>query len=126
LINHNIQAILIMDKGGVPLFFIKLDPKALDIDPYLLSAFFAALDHFSGEVIELETSLFQIDYGARLFTTITREEANLVALSVNEWHHEVKEVLDSLLDEFVDKWLEPASDIKIQAVKVISQNLENQ
>jgi len=37
LADHNIQAILLMDKGGIPLFFMKLDPKVLDIDPMLVS-----------------------------------------------------------------------------------------
>lgn len=30
MVSHNVQAVLIMEKAGIPLFFMKLDPKAMN------------------------------------------------------------------------------------------------
>jgi hypothetical protein len=70
LAGHNIQALLIKERGGIPLFFMKLDPKAQDLDPMLVSGFFTAIQTFSKEAIERDSSMFQVDYGARLYTVI--------------------------------------------------------
>ncbi|MHA1638397.1 MAG: hypothetical protein ACTSUB_10330 [Candidatus Thorarchaeota archaeon] len=115
MINHNIQALLLMDKGGVPLFFIKLDPKASDIDPFLISGFFAALDHFSGEVVESGSKIFQIDYGARLFTVVSSKETNLVSISMGEWDDEIIPIHNSIIEEFETDWLKMATENKIES-----------
>jgi hypothetical protein len=102
---HNIQAILIIERGGIPLFFMKLDPKAQDLDPMLVSGFFTAIQSFSREVIERDSSMFQVDYGARLFTIMTGKTTNLVAVSMGEWIDDVTSVLHSLHEEFERVWL---------------------
>ncbi|MBD3408451.1 MAG: hypothetical protein GF411_20175 [Candidatus Lokiarchaeota archaeon] len=119
--DHNIQAILITDKGGVPLFFMKLDPKAVDIDPYLVSGFFAALSDFSDEVIEEQSQIFQIDYGARLFTVLPSEESNLIAVSINEWQPEVTPILKTLIIEFEHSWLNEIQQDENESEQLVSR-----
>lgn len=89
-----------MEKGGIPLFFMKLDPKALEIDPMLVSSFFTAIQTFSAEVIDRSASQFQVDYGARLFTIFSGETADLVAVSIGKWNEEHSSVLVTLLTDF--------------------------
>ena len=94
-----------MERGGIPLFFMKLDPKAQDLDPMLVSGFLTAIQSFSKEVIERDSSMFQVDYGARLFTVMAGKKTDLVAVSMGEWPEEVNAVLRSLHDEFEKKWI---------------------
>jgi hypothetical protein len=106
---HNIQALLIKERGGIPLFFMKLDPKAQDLDPMLVSGFFTAIQNFSQEVIERDSSMFQVDYGARLYTVISGTVTDFVIVSIGEWDDEVTPVLKSLLEEFEDVWIKDLS-----------------
>ncbi|MBN2230239.1 MAG: hypothetical protein JW779_11685 [Candidatus Thorarchaeota archaeon] len=115
---HNIQALLIMEKGGIPLFFMKLDPKAQDLDPMLVSGFFTAIQSFSKEVIERDSSMFQVDYGARLFTVISGEATDFVIVSLGEWDEEVTPVLKSLLEEFENIWIKDLSREEKDTLKV--------
>jgi hypothetical protein len=102
---HNIQAILIMERGGIPLFFMKIDPRAQDLDPMLVSGFFTAIQTFSKEVVDRSSSRFQVDYGARLFTVLTGKSTDLVAVSMGECEEEVVLTLTSLLEEFETVWI---------------------
>ena len=106
---HNIQAILIMERGGIPLFFMKLDPRAQDLDPMLVSGFFTALKSFSKEVMEKSNRMFQVDYGARLFTVISGNETDLLVVSMGEWDSSSESVLEPLLEEFERVWLKGMS-----------------
>jgi len=98
-----------MERGGIPLFFMKLDPKAQDLDPMLVSGFFTAIQSFSKEVIERDSSMFQVDYGARLFTVFSGESTDFVVVSLGEWDSEVTSVLKSLHDEFESIWIKNLS-----------------
>ncbi len=109
LAGHNIQALLIKERGGIPLFFMKLDPKAQDLDPMLVSGFFTAIQSFSKEVIERDSSMFQVDYGARLYTVISGDVTDFVIVSLGEWDDEVTPVLKSLLEEFEGIWIKDLS-----------------
>ncbi len=102
---HNIQAILIMEKGGIPLFFMKIDPRAQELDPMLVSGFFTAIQTFSKEVVDRSSSRFQVDYGARLFTVLSGKSSDLVAVSMGECDEEVIQTLTSLLEEFESVWI---------------------
>jgi len=104
VLGHSIQAILIMDKGGIPQFLMKLDPKATDLDPMLVSGFFTAVQSFSREVIEKGASEFQVDYGARLFTVISSTQLDLVSVSVGSWLESITPVLGSLLRRYESEW----------------------
>ncbi|MGY5853519.1 MAG: hypothetical protein RTU92_08150 [Candidatus Thorarchaeota archaeon] len=104
MLGHNIQALLIMDKGGIPHFFMRLDPRAMDLDPMLVSGFFKAIQNFSREVIEKGSSEFQVDYGARLFTVIGGDKLDLIAISVGTWLESVSPILSSLIREFEVIW----------------------
>ncbi|MCK5238013.1 MAG: hypothetical protein KAR33_00610 [Candidatus Thorarchaeota archaeon] len=106
---HAIEAILIIDKGGNPRFYMQIDPKAFGMDPVLASSFFAAIDMFSKQVFEQNAPVFQVDYGARVFTVLHGVQTNLVAVCARRLNPEVLEVLDSLLGEFEIEWL-PATD----------------
>ncbi len=117
---HNIQALLIMEKGGIPLFFMKLDPKAQDLDPLLVSGFFTAIQSFSKEVIERDSSMFQVDYGARLFTVFSGATTEFVVVSVGEWDSETTSILKSLHDEFESVWIKNLSSEEKDTLKIDS------
>ena len=118
LADHNIQAIMVMDKGGIPLFFMKLDPKVLDIDPMLVSSFFTAIQSFSKEVIEKDASQFQVDYGARLFTITSGKKADLLVISLGKLQERFGPVLISMLKEFESKWLKGVTAAKIDTMDI--------
>lgn len=107
-----------MERGGIPLFFMKLDPKAQDLDPMLVSGFFTAIQSFSKEVIERDSSMFQVDYGARLFTVFSGTSTDFVVVSLGEWDSEVTSVLQSLHDEFESVWIKNLSRKKKDRLKV--------
>ena len=107
-----------MERGGIPLFFMKLDPKAQDLDPMLVSGFFTAIQSFSKEVIERDSSMFQVDYGARLFTVFSGASTDFVVVSLGEWDSEVTSVLKSLHDEFESVWIKNLSKKKKDSVKI--------
>ncbi|MHA1388380.1 MAG: hypothetical protein ACTSR9_08100 [Candidatus Thorarchaeota archaeon] len=107
-----------MERGGIPLFFMKLDPKAQDLDPMLVSGFFTAIQSFSKEVIERDSSMFQVDYGARLFTVFSGDSTDFVVVSLGEWDSEVTSVLKSLHDEFESVWIKNLSQKKKDSLKI--------
>jgi hypothetical protein len=94
-----------MERGGIPLFFLKVDPRAQDLDPMLVSGFFTAIQTFSKEVVDRSSSRFQVDYGARLFTVLAGKSTDLVAVSMGECEEEVVLTLTSLLEEFETVWI---------------------
>ncbi len=118
MVTHNIQALLIMEKGGIPLFFMKLDPKAQDLDPLLVSGFFTAIQSFSKEVIERDSSMFQVDYGARLFTVFSGATTEFVVVSVGEWDSEITSILKSLHEEFESVWIKNLSSEEKDTLKI--------
>lgn len=118
---HNIQAILIMERGGIPLFFMKIDPRARDLDPMLVSGFFTAIQTFSKEIVDRRSSRFQVDYGARLFTVLSGNSTDLVAVSMGECEEEVVLTLTSLLEEFETLWI---SDLTREEMDTLDINTE--
>lgn len=113
---QNIQAILIMERGGIPLFYMSLDPRAQDLDPMLVSGFFTAIQTFSKEVVDRGSSRFQVDYGARLFTVLSGTSTDLVAVSMGECEEEVILALKSLLEEFESIWLKGLTREEIDTI----------
>jgi hypothetical protein len=100
-----IQALLIMDKGGIPLFFMRLDPKSADLDPNLISGFFTAIHDFSEKAVSNDTTSFEINYGARLFRVISGVKTNLVAVTMGKIQENLISVLLNLKTEFENVWL---------------------
>ncbi|MFW9927730.1 MAG: hypothetical protein ACFFDM_13355 [Candidatus Thorarchaeota archaeon] len=121
---HNIQAILIMERGGIPLFFMKIDPRAQELDPMLVSGFFTAIQTFSKEVVDRRSSRFQVDYGARLFTVLSGKNSDLVAVSLGECDDEAIETLISLLDEFESIWLKDLTREAMDSLDINTEFLE--
>ncbi|MHA1958942.1 MAG: hypothetical protein ACW99U_01845 [Candidatus Thorarchaeota archaeon] len=121
MVGHNVQAILIMEKGGIPLFFMKLDPKAIDLDPMLVSGFFTALKTFSAEVIDKSAAQFQVDYGARLFTIFSGEEADLVTVTMGKWNDKLSPILSSLLTDFEKDCLGEISRDALDTLDIYSE-----
>jgi hypothetical protein len=109
---------MLMDKGGIPLFFMKLDPKVLDIDPMLVSGFFTAIQSFSKEVIEKSAKQFQVDYGARLFNITSGKKADLLIISLGKLQDRFGPVMTSMLKEFESKWLKGKSVEKIDSMDI--------
>jgi hypothetical protein len=115
---QNIQAILIMERGGIPLFYMSLDPRAQDLDPMLVSGFFTAIQTFSKEVVDRSSSRFQVDYGARLFTVLSGTSTDLVAVSMGECNEEVVLTLTSLLEEFESIWLKDLTREEMDTIDI--------
>lgn len=109
MVRHSIEAILILDKIGIPRFFMQLDPRARALDPILASSFFSAIDIFSREVFQTNEPVFRVDYGARMFTIVSGVQTNLIAVSLGPQPDEVPAILNSLLAEFELEWLASAS-----------------
>ncbi|MDF1539013.1 MAG: hypothetical protein P1Q69_08925 [Candidatus Thorarchaeota archaeon] len=100
-----IEAILIIDTSGNPRFYMQIDPKAFGMNPVLASSFFAAIDMFSKQVFDQSTPVFQVDYGAHVFTVTHGVRTNLVAVCRRRLNQETLDLLDSLLAEFELEWL---------------------
>jgi hypothetical protein len=113
-----------MERGGIPLFFMKLDPRAQELDPMLVSGFFTAIQTFSKEVVDRRSSRFQVDYGARLFTVLSGNSADLVAVSMGECDEEVIQTLESLLDEFESIWIKDLSREEMDTIDLNTGFLE--
>jgi hypothetical protein len=94
-----------MDKGGIPLFFMRLDPKSADLDPNLISGFFTAIHDFSEKAVSNDSTSFDLDYGARLFRVISGNKTNLVAVTIGKIQENFISVLSSLSNEFEKTWL---------------------
>ena len=94
-----------MDKGGIPLFFMRLDPKSADLDPNLISGFFTAIHDFSEKAVSDDSASFDIDYGARLFRVISGAKTNLVAVTIGKIQEDMVSILLNLKNEFENVWL---------------------
>jgi hypothetical protein len=112
---HSIEAILITDMSGNPRFYMALDPRAFGMDPVLASSFFAAIDMFSKEVFQQSAPVFHVDYGAHVFTVLNGEATHMIAVSVQRLNTETISVLNSLHDEFEEKWLLATELLGIEA-----------
>jgi hypothetical protein len=108
---HVIEAILITDNNSNPRFYMQLDPRAFGMDPILASSFFTAIDMFSKEVFQQSAPVFHVDYGAHVFTVLNGETAHMVAVGVQRLNTELIDVLNSLLNEFEQKWLPTTQQI---------------
>ena len=113
-----------MEHGGIPLFFMKVDPRAQDLDPMLVSGFFTAIQTFSKEVVDRSSSRFQVDYGARLFTVLSGEKTDLVAVSMGECEEEVIETLASLLEEFESIWIKDMTREELDRLDINKEFVE--
>jgi hypothetical protein len=113
-----------MEKGGIPLFYMSLDPRAQDLDPMLVSGFFTAIQTFSKEVVDRGSSRFQVDYGARLFTVLSGNSTDLVAVSMGECEEEVVLTLTSLLEEFENIWIKDLTREEMDTLDINSEFLE--
>jgi hypothetical protein len=102
---HSIEAILITDMSGNPRFYMQLDPRAFGMDPVLASSFFAPIDMFSKEVFRHCAPVFQVDYGAHIFTVLNGEATHMIAVGVQRLNTEIIAILNTLLTEFEEKWL---------------------
>jgi hypothetical protein len=106
LVFEAIQALLIMDKAGIPLFFMRLDPKSADLDPNLISGFFTAIHDFSEKAVSDDTTSFELNYGARLFRVLSGAKTNLVAVTIGKIQENLVSVLLNLKNEFEEVWLQ--------------------
>ena len=113
-----------MEHGGIPLFFMKIDPRAQDLDPMLVSGFFTAIQTFSKEVVDRRSSKFQVDYGARLFTVLSGESTDLVAVSMGECEEEVVLTLTSLLEEFESLWIKDLTREEMDTLDINKEFVE--
>jgi hypothetical protein len=100
VIDLGIEALLIMDKAGIPLLFQKFNPKRADIEPVLLSGFLTAVKAFSSTLIDDSIQNFHINYGKRLITIITGQNIIFAAIHNSRATDRIAPVLTPLLLEF--------------------------
>lgn len=100
MIDVGLEAILIMDKAGIPLLFQELDPKRSDIEPILFSGFLTALKAFSSTLIDETAKDFQLDYGKRLVTILTGHDVIFAAIHNRKSTDQITPLLSPLLNEF--------------------------
>lgn len=100
MIDIGLEALLIMDKAGIPLLFQKLDPKRTDIEPILLSGFLTAVKAFSIEIIDDTITDFHVDYGKRLITILSGHKIVFAAIHSHKSTERIIPVLAPLLKEF--------------------------
>ena len=104
MIDIGLEALLIMDKAGIPLLFQKLDPKRSDIEPILLSGFLTAVKAFSMEIIDDTISDFHVDYGKRLITILSGHKIVFAAIHNHKSTERIIPVLSPLLKEFESQY----------------------
>jgi hypothetical protein len=95
-----IEALLIMDKVGIPLLYQKLNPKRADIQPVLLSGFLTAIKEFSTAIIEGAIKDFHVDYGERTISIISGKKVIFAAIHDRENHEKIVPIIIPLLQEF--------------------------
>ncbi|TFG00520.1 MAG: hypothetical protein EU542_08000 [Promethearchaeota archaeon] len=106
MINLGIEALLVMDKVGIPLLFQKLDPIKTDIEPVLLSGFLTAVKSFSDDLIDSTVSNFHINYGKRLVTIISGKKIIFAAIHNERFKDQIVPKLEPLLEEFEENYYE--------------------
>ena len=104
MIDIGLEALLIMDKAGIPLLFQKFDPKKTDLDPSLLSGFLTAVRAFSDTIINEIASDFHINYGKRLVTLISGQKIVFAAIHNQKSTQRISPVLAPLLKEFEENF----------------------
>ncbi|MFW9923880.1 MAG: hypothetical protein ACFFDW_11405 [Candidatus Thorarchaeota archaeon] len=104
MLDVGIEALLIMDKAGIPLLFQKFNPKQADIDPILLSGFLTAVKAFSTTIIDDNIQDFHLDYGKRIITILSGRNVIFVAIHNGEMVGNVPPILIPLVQEFEDDY----------------------
>ncbi len=105
ILRANIEAILIIKReSGIPLMLQKVDPRAMDMDPGLVSGFLYAIQSFSSEVVEKGADEFQIDYGKKLFTIFSGVNTFFVTITLGDWAPSYTPVIRGLIEEFEKDW----------------------
>jgi len=99
-----LEALLIMDKAGIPLLFQKLDPKRNDIEPVLLSGFLTAIKEFSQVLMDDTISDFHMDYGKRLITILSGKKIVFAAIHNQKSTSRIVPALTPLLKEFENQY----------------------
>jgi hypothetical protein len=90
----------------------------------LVSGFFTAIQTFSKEVVDRRSSRFQVDYGARLFTVLSGQSTDLVAVSMGECEEEVVLTLTSLLEEFETIWIKDLTREEMDSLDINTKFIE--
>lgn len=100
-----IQALIILDHSGIPLFYTKTDPKSLDIDLPLVTSFLQATIAFDNEVFESKNrqQTVILNYGYSKIYVETGEFIDVV-LIVKSVTEETKDILKGILKIFQDKF----------------------
>jgi hypothetical protein len=104
MIDLGVEALLIMDKAGIPLLFQNFNPKKADLEPVLLSGFLTAVKAFSSTLIDDVIINFHINYGKRLITIITGQNIIFAAIHNSQATEKIAPVLTPLLIEFEEKY----------------------
>jgi len=96
-----LQAVIIMDHSGLPLFFSKIDPRATNIDPALISGFLQAFTAFGDELFtnEINQEIMVLDYGFRKVCLAYGKHVSAVILT-KEFTEEIRNILLTILSKF--------------------------
>ncbi|MHA1737847.1 MAG: hypothetical protein ACTSWD_04620 [Candidatus Heimdallarchaeota archaeon] len=100
MIDVGIEALLIMDKAGIPLLFQKLNPRKEELEPILLSGFLTAVRAFSDSIVDETVEDFNLDYGKRIITILPGDQIIFAVIHNSEKFDRISQVLTPLLKEF--------------------------
>ena len=100
MIDVGIEALLIMDKAGIPLLFQKLNPRKEELEPILLSGFLTAVRAFSDSIVDETVEDFNLDYGKRIITILPGDQIIFAVIHNSEKFDRISQALTPLLKEF--------------------------
>lgn len=104
MIDIGLEALLIMDKAGIPLLFQNFNPKRTDLEPILLSGFLTAVKEFSLTLIDEGIKDFHVDYGKLLVTILSGQKILFAAIHNQKSTAKISPALSPLLIEFEEKY----------------------
>jgi len=104
VIDVGIEALLIMDKAGIPLLFQKLKPRKAELEPVLLSGFLTAVRAFSEDIVDETLENFNLDYGKRVITILPGQKIIFAIIHNGKNIERINQALIPLIKEFENKY----------------------
>ncbi|MHA1791620.1 MAG: hypothetical protein ACTSVI_03180, partial [Promethearchaeota archaeon] len=78
---EDISSIIIFTKHGIPIVMYDLTEDKLLVEPALISGFLSAIEQFSGEIFNKDSSYFSIEYGGKKISIFRNPKDDSVAIT---------------------------------------------
>ncbi len=101
----DLQAILILDHAGLPLFFSKMGPRATNVEPSLIAGYLQAITSFGNEIFSKngDQNTLVLDYGHHKICLEKGFNVSAVILT-KIVTNETKNILHSILERFENRF----------------------